>query len=147
MTFLEQSLGFFTSVSRSHISKLVQVHYYTRAPPLHTSCSLRSACVLYTQLYSTVLCTVYSTAGCTGSGCSRKLTSSGSQETSFMLRQCSLAKICHHMTSAVVDITPSHCCVFRSLPLSRLGAVLELENILEEVVEGCCCVMLGGAAL
>ena len=52
-----------------------------------------------------------------------------------MLRQCSLATICHHMTSAVVDITPSHCCVFRSLPLCRLGAVLELENILEEELE------------
>ena len=54
-----------------------------------------------------------------------------------MLRQCSLATICHHMTSAVVDITPSPtaCCVFRSLPLCRLGAVLELENILEEELE------------
>ena len=47
----------------------------------------------------------------------------------------------HHLPShdlnitAVVDITPSHCCVFRSLPLCRLGAVLELENILEEELE------------
>ena len=52
-----------------------------------------------------------------------------------MLRQCSLANICHHMTSAVVDITPSPtaCCVFRSLPLCRLE--LGLENIREEDLE------------
>ena len=131
MAFLEQS--FHVRFPKSYFKACAST------PELHRS---TPAAACGQPVYSTPRCTVQCCVQCTvqystGSGCSRKLTSSGSQETSFMLRQCSLATICHHMTSAVVDITPSPtaCCVFRSLPLCRLGAVLELENILEEELE------------
>ena len=146
MTFLEQSLGVFTSVSRSHISKLVQdKSEYTRAPPLHASCSLRSACVHPAVQYRCcVQCTVYSTAGFR-----QRVQSKADQQrvTGDLIHAQTMQPGHHHMTSllAVVVITSLLC--FQTIATVQTGGGAGAREHSGGGSRGRVCVMLGGAAL